>query len=359
MKRRTFISLAGLTAALWLPSIAKASQKVIPDKAAATSSPITPPLQPDAHEYELGTVIKVIGLGGAGGKAIEQMIGRVHGVEFLVADTDTRALKRSRAKTQIQLGQTGHGTRANPEAGFSAAMKNRQRLAKSMEGAHMVIIVAGMGGGTGMGAAPVFSEVARELGILTVGIVTMPFGFEGKRLTNAPTGIARLQPHIDSLILVPNDKLIGVLGDEASMDDAFNAVHDVIFKAISGITDIIVSQGLVGVDFEDVRTVLAGMGLGVVGIATATGIDRARVAAREAIASPLLEGVDLAGAQGLLITITAKRGLRMKDINEVMDVVREATAENAHVIFGTSYDENMADDLRVTLIATGYMGGYR
>jgi cell division protein FtsZ len=362
MKRRTFISLVGVTAAFCFPSIVKARQKLLAEEVAESAFATNPPLQRDVPEEQFDSdwnfVIKVVGVGGAGGKAIEHMIRqRVHGVEFIVADTDARALKRSSAETLIQLGQTGRSSRAAAEIGFSAAMENRKRIAECLQGAHMVFIVAGMGGGTGMGAAPVFAEVARELGILTVGLVTLPFGFEGKRVTNASTGIASLQAHIDSLILVPNDKLIGVLGDDASMDEVFNEVHEVLLQAVSGITEIFLVQELVNVDFEDVRTVMGDMGLGMMGLATATGVDRARIAAQNAIASPLLEGVDLAGAQGLLVTITAQRGLKMREINEVMNVVRDAAGEYAPIVFGTSYDEDLGDDLRVTLVATGYVGG--
>jgi cell division protein FtsZ len=203
----------------------------------------------------------------------------------------------------------------------------------------------------------VFAELARELGILTVGLMTLPFGFEGKRVTNASTGIARLHAHIDSLILVPNDKLIGMLGDDASMDEVFNEVHDVLLKAVSGITETFLVQEFIGLDFEDVRTVMGDMGLGMMGLATASGVDRARIAAQNVIASPLLEGVDLAGARGLLVTITAQRGLKMREINEVMNVVRNAAGKDACIYFSTSYYDDMGDDLRVTLVATGYVGG--
>ena len=361
MKRRTFISLVGVTAAFCFPSIVKARQKLIAEEVAGSTFAPNPPLQREAPEEQFvsdyNLVIKVIGVGGAGGKAVEHMIRqRVHGVEFIVADTDARALKRSSAETLIQLGQTGRSTRAAAEIGFSAATENRQRIAECLKGVHMVFIVAGMGGGTGMGAAPVFAELARELGILTVGLMTLPFGFEGKRVTNASTGIARLQAHIDSLILVPNDKMIGVLGDDASMDEVFLAVHDVLLQAVSGITESLLVQELAAMDFEDVRFVM-GMGLGMMGVATATGVDRARIAAQNVIASPLLAGVDLAGAQGLLVTITTQRSLKMREINEVMNLVRAASREGTPIVFGTSSDEDMGDGLRVTLVATGYVGG--
>jgi len=357
MKRRTFISLAGLTAALCLPSIAKAGQKPINGEVTATSSIIDSSLQLDLHESQSSgdweTVIKVIGIGGLGGKSIEHMIGQgLRGVEFVVADTDARALKRSSAKSVIQLGQAGLST-PEPEDGFKAAMESRQEIAACLKGTHMVFIVAGMGGGSGMGGALVFAQVARELGILTVGLVTLPFGFETKRFENASTGIVKLQPYIDSLIQFPNDRLIEVLGGAAWMNEVLVAVHDVWLKVVSGIVDMLRTQELVGLDFEDVRTVLSERGLGTMGIATATGVNRARAATQKALGYPLLAGVDLAGTKGLLVTITAKRGLRMQEVNEVMSIVREAIPEAADVIFGTSYDEDMGDGLRVALVAIG------
>lgn len=360
MKRRTFISLAGLTAALCLPSIAKAGQKPITGEVTATSSIIDSSLQLDSHESQFSgdweTVIKVIGIGGLGGKNIERMIGQgLRGVEFVVADTDARALKRSSAKSVIQLGQAGLST-PEPEDGFKAAMESRQEIAECLKGTHMVFIVAGMGGGSGMGGALVFAQVARELGILTVGLVTLPFGGKGKRFENASTGIVKLQPYIDSLIKFPNDRLIEVLDGAATMYEALVAVDDVWLKVVSGIVDMLRTQELVGLDFEDVRTVLSERGPGTMGIATANGVNRARVAAQKVIDSPLLAGVDLAGSQGMLVAMTASRGLRMKEVNEVMDIVREADPEDAHVAFGTSYDENMAGDLRIVLIATGDVG---
>ena len=360
MKRRTFIGLAGLGTAFWLPSIVKASQEPIVSDGTAASTSTNQHVPQDECTFQFGNscqpVIKVIGVGSAGRKAIEHMIGnRVRGVDFVVADSDTQALERCSAKMRIQLGQSRPGSRSKPETAYQAAMDSRQRITECVKGAHMVIIVAGLGSGTGTGATPVIADISRNLGILTVGLVTMPFCFEGTYRRIVATKIAKLQTQFDSLIVIENDQL---LDDMRSMDELFESMNNIFREIVSGMTAMITIKGLVGVDFEDVRTVLAGRGLGMVGVATATGIDRARVAAREAIASPLLEGVDLAGAQGLLITITAKRGLRMKEVNEVMNAVRETVAEDAHVIFGTSYDENMADDLRVTLIATGYMGGY-
>ncbi|MFZ4534937.1 cell division protein FtsZ [Propionivibrio sp.] len=361
MKRRSFIRLAGVIAALWLPSIVSARQKSITGEVAATSSPIVPPHELQEREQhpegEWHTVIKVIGVGGAGVKAIEYMIDKgLKGCEFVVADTDARALKRSSAKALIQLGQTCRGVGGNSEVGFNASMENRRCITECLKGAHMVFIVAGMGCSTGTGAAPLFAEVARELGTLTVGLVTTPSGFEGRLQNNFATGIAKLQTHSDSLILIHNDKLSDVLNDDASLLEIPIAAHTVMHETISGITEMILIQGMVGVDFEDVRTVMGGMGVGMMGLAIATGSDRARIAAQKAIASPLLDGVDLAGAQGVLVCITAKRGFKMREVNEVMNTVRKAVAEDAHIIFGTSYDENMGDDIRVTLVATGYSG---
>ncbi len=301
-----------------------------------------------------GTVIKVIGVGGAGGNAVDHMIREgVMGVEFVSANTDAQALKRSVAHKKVSLGKTGLGAGAKPEAGRSAAVEEREQIAESLKGAHMVFITAGMGGGTGTGAAPIVAEVARELGILTVAVVTKPFGFEGKRLKIAEAGIAELQKHVDSLIVILNDKLMDVLGDDVSMDEAFKAADNVLRNAVGGIAEIINYPGLVNVDFEDVRTVMGEMGMAMMGSANASGVDRARIAAEQAVASPLLEGVNLSGAKGVLVNITSTRGLKMKEVNEVMNTVREFAAEDAHIIFGAVYDEGMGEDIRVTVVATG------
>jgi len=303
---------------------------------------------------DLGTVIKVIGVGGAGGNAVDHMIREgVNGVEFVAANTDAQALKRNVASQCLQLGKTGLGAGAKPEAGRSAALEERERIAESLKGAHMVFITAGMGGGTGTGAAPIVAEVARELGILTVAVVTKPFAFEGKRLKIAEAGITELQKHVDSLIVILNDKLMDVLGDDVSMDEAFKAADNVLRNAVGGIAEIINFPGLVNVDFEDVRTVMSEMGMAMMGSAYASGVDRARIAAEQAVASPLLEGINLSGAKGVLVNITSTRGLKMKEVNEVMNTVREFAAEDAHIIFGAVYDENMGEDIRVTVVATG------
>ncbi|MEF8730629.1 MAG: cell division protein FtsZ [Candidatus Accumulibacter meliphilus] len=303
---------------------------------------------------ERDTVIKVIGIGGAGGNAVDHMIREgVNGVDFIAANTDSQALNRSVAVQRLQLGKTGLGAGAKPEAGRSAAEEEREAIAASLAGAHMVFITAGMGGGTGTGAAPIVAEVARELGVLTVAVVTKPFGFEGKRLKIAEAGIAELQKHVDSLIVILNDRLMDVLGDDVSMDDAFKAADNVLRNAVGGIAEIINFPGLVNVDFEDVRTVMGEMGMAMMGSASAAGVDRARIAAERAVASPLLEGVNLSGAKGVLVNITATRSLKMKEVNEVMNTVRAFAADDAHIIFGAVYDESIDDEIRVTVVATG------
>ena len=301
-----------------------------------------------------GTVIKVIGVGGAGGNAVDHMIREgVNGVDFVAANTDAQALKRSGASIKLQLGKSGLGAGAKPEAGRVAAVEERERIAEALKGAHMAFITAGMGGGTGTGAAPIVAEVARELGILTVAVVTKPFGFEGKRMKVAEAGLAELQKQVDSLIVILNDKLMDVLGDDVSMDDAFKAADNVLRNAVGGIAECINVPGLVNVDFEDVRTVMGEMGMAMMGSANASGVDRARIAAEQAVASPLLEGVNLSGAKGVLVNITATRGLKMKEVNEVMNTVREFAAEDAHIIFGAVYDEGLGEEIRVTVVATG------
>jgi len=303
----------------------------------------------------VGTVIKVIGVGGAGGNAVEHMIRRgVEGVEFICANTDHQALSRSSVKNVIQLGKTGLGAGSRPEAGRQAAEEARERIADALRGAHMVFITAGMGGGTGTGAAPVVAEIAKELGILTVAVVSKPFEFEGpKRMKFAEDGLAQLHERVHSLIVILNSKLEEVLGEDAEMAACFHAADDVLHNACAGIAEIINTPGLVNVDFEDVKTVMSEHGKAMMGTATAGGTDRARVAAEQAVASPLLEGVDLSGARGVLVNITASSSLKMKETREVMNTIREFAAEDATVIFGTVSDDAMADDLRVTVVATG------
>jgi cell division protein FtsZ len=305
---------------------------------------------------ESGTIIKVFGVGGAGGNAIEHMIREgVNGVEFIAANTDAQALGRNAASAKLSLGKTGLGAGAKPEAGQAAAVEHREEIRASLEGAHMAFITAGMGGGTGTGAAPVVAEIAREMGILTVGVVTKPFSFEGnKRMKAAEAGIAEFSKHVDSLIVILNDKLMEVMGDDADVDDCFRAADDVLKNAVGGIAEIITYPGLVNVDFEDVRTVMGEMGRAMMGSASSAGVDRARIAAEQAVASPLLEGVNLSGAKGVLVNITAAKGnLKMKEVNEVMNTVKAFAADDAHIIFGAVYDELMGDALRVTVVATG------
>jgi cell division protein FtsZ len=302
----------------------------------------------------IGTIIKVVGIGGAGGNAVDHMIRNgVTGVEFISANTDAQALSRCLAKHQLQLGSSGLGAGAKPEAGRAAALEQREAIREGLAGAHMCFITAGMGGGTGTGAAPVVAEIAREMGILTVAVVSKPFAFEGKRMRIAEAGMAELGEHVDSLIVILNEKLMDVLGEDVSMKDAFRAADDVLYNAVAGISEIINSPGLVNVDFEDVRTVMAEMGMAMMGSAYAAGIDRARVAAEQAVASPLLEGINLAGARGVVVNITASDGLKMREVHEVMRTIQTFAADDAHIIFGAVYDEAMGDNLRVTVVATG------
>ncbi len=301
-----------------------------------------------------GTIIKVIGVGGAGGNAVDHMIREgVQGVEFICANTDAQALSRNAAPVRLQLGATGLGAGAKPEAGKSAAEEARERIAAELRGAHMVFITAGMGGGTGTGAAPIVAQVAKELGTLTVGVVTKPFQFEGKRARLAEAGIDELSKHVDSLIVVLNERLQEVMGEDVSVKDAFRAADNVLRNAVGGIAEIINFPGLVNVDFEDVRTVMGEMGMAMMGSASASGLDRARIAAEQAVASPLLEGVQLSGARGVLVNITASNSLKMKEVTDVMNTIREFASEDAHIIFGAVFDEALDDELRVTVVATG------
>jgi cell division protein FtsZ len=304
-----------------------------------------------------GAIIKVIGIGGCGGNAVEHMIGKgLLGVEFISANTDAQALKRSTAPVQLQLGSNltrGLGAGAKPEIGRDAAVEDRDRIAELIDGADMLFITAGMGGGTGTGAAPVIADIAKSLNILTVAVVTRPFGFEGKRQKVAQMGIDELAKRVDSLIIIPNDKLMEVLGEDVSVLDAYAAANDVLHGAVSGIAEVINFPGLVNVDFADVRTVMGEVGMAMMGSATHAGIDRARLAAEAAVKSPLLEDVNLLGARGVLVNITASASLRMKEYHEVMNTIKEFTAEDAMVIVGTVIDDAMDDRLRVTMVATG------
>jgi cell division protein FtsZ len=309
----------------------------------------------DAKSQE--AVIKVIGVGGCGGNAVDHMIEKgVEGVEFICANTDAQALAKNKADRIVQLGvgiTKGLGAGADPSVGKQSAIEDRETIADLIDGADMVFLTAGMGGGTGTGAAPVFAEVAKELGVLTVAVVTKPFLFEGKRQSVAAEGLEALTQNVDSLIVIPNEKLMDVLGDDVSMLDAFKAANDVLLGAVSGIAEVIKCPGLVNVDFADVRTVMSEMGMAMMGSNVASGEDRARKAAEGAVASPLLEGVDLHGARGVLVNITSGLNLKMKEVHEVMETIRNFTAEDATVIVGTVIDEGLEDQVRVTIVATG------
>ena len=314
------------------------------------------------EEFDQGTRIKVVGVGGGGGNAVEHMIAQgVQGVEFICANTDAQALNRSSAHQLIQLGTTGLGAGAKPEAGKAAAVEAEERIRQAVEGAHMLFITAGMGGGTGTGAAPVIARVAKEMGILTVGVVTKPFDFEGnRRMKAADLGLAELEANVDSLIVILNDKLLDVLGDDVTQDQAFAHANDVLKNAVGGISDIIHMPGLVNVDFEDVKTVMGEPGKAMMGTAIASGPDRATKAADQAVACPLLEGIDLSGARGVLVLIAASRGtFKLAESRNAMNTIRRYAAEDAHVIYGTAYDESLGDQLRVTVIATGLCPGKR
>jgi len=303
-----------------------------------------------------GPVIKVIGVGGAGGNAVNHMIEQgVEGVEFIAINTDAQVLSRNKSRNQIQLGSSGLGSGAKPEEARAVAHADRERIEEAISGAHMVFITAGMGGGTGTGAGPVIAEVARSLGILTVAVVTKPFSFEGsKRMKIAEQGLAELSPHVDSLIVILNDKLEEVLGEDVTQEEAFKAADDVLNDAVAGIAEIINQPGLVNVDFQDVRTVMSELGMAMMGSATAAGVDRARIAAEQAIACPLLEGVNLAGARGVLVNISASRSsLKLRETKEVMNTIRAFAAEDATIIYGGVYDDGLSENLRVTVVATG------
>jgi cell division protein FtsZ len=303
-------------------------------------------------------VIKVIGVGGGGGNAVKHMIENdVEGVDFICANTDAQALSDIESKTVLQLGgdiTKGLGAGANPEIGRAAAMEDRDRIADSLRGADMVFITAGMGGGTGTGGAPVVAEVARELGILTVAVVTRPFPFEGKkRLSIAHEGVGELQHHVDSLITIPNEKLLEVLGKNCSLLDAFKEANDVLLGAVQGIADLIIRPGMINVDFADVRTVMSEMGMAMMGTGNSKGENRAREAAERAINSPLLDDIDLEGARGILVNITAGLDLSLGEFSEVGDTIEEFASEEATVVVGTVIDPEMTDELKVTVVATG------
>ena len=310
----------------------------------------------EIQEFNQGTQIKVIGVGGGGGNAVDHMIASgVQGVEFICANTDAQALIRGGASKTIQLGASGLGAGSKPEKGREAAELAVDDIRAAIDGAHMLFITAGMGGGTGTGAAPVIARIAKEMGILTVGVVTKPFEFEGgRRMTNADLGLAELEANVDSLIVVLNEKLLEVLGDDVTQDAAFAHANDVLKNAVGGIAEIINEYGNVNVDFEDVRTVMGEPGKAMMGTAVANGPDRARIAAEQAVACPLLEGIDLSGAKGVLVLVTAAKGsLKLSESKLAMNTIRAYASPDAHVIYGAAYDDALGDDIRVTVVATG------
>jgi cell division protein FtsZ len=314
------------------------------------------------EEFDQGTKIKVIGVGGGGSNAVEHMIKQgVSGVEFVCANTDAQALNRSMAQHLIQLGSNGLGAGGKPEVGKAAAEEAIDEIRAALEGTHMVFVTAGMGGGTGTGAAPVVARVAKEMGILTVGVVTKPFEFEGKRRSKqADAGAAELEANVDSLIVVLNEKLLEVLGDDITQDEAFSKANDVLRNAVGGISDIIHMDALVNVDFEDVKTVMSEPGKAMMGTAMASGPDRATKAAEAAVACPLLEGIDLSGARGVLVLLVASRAtFKLQESRNAMNTIKRYAADEAHVIYGAAYDESLGDQMRVTVIATGLNPGKR
>ncbi|MHB1585716.1 MAG: cell division protein FtsZ [Acidiferrobacteraceae bacterium] len=303
-------------------------------------------------------VIKVIGVGGGGGNALEHMVqSNIEGVEFIAANTDAQALKRSKAKTVLQLGTNltkGLGAGADPTIGKQAAVEDRERLSEALRGADMVFITAGMGGGTGTGAAPVVAQIAKDLGILTVAVITKPFPFEGrKRIDVAEQGIRELSEFVDSIITIPNEKLLAVVGKNVSLLDAFGKANEVLQGAVQGIAELITRPGLINVDFADVRTVMSEMGMAMMGSAVAEGEHRAREAAHAAVSSPLLEEINIAGARGILVNITAGMNLSIGEFEEVGNAIKDFASEDATVVIGTVIDPEMTDEMRVTVVATG------
>ena len=310
----------------------------------------------DAHSQS--AVIKVIGVGGGGGNAVSHMVNTgIEGVDFVCANTDAQALNTARVKTALQIGcniTKGLGAGADPDIGRQAAMEDRDRIVEVIEGADMLFISAGMGGGTGTGAAPVVAQVAKELGILTVAVVTKPFELEGsKRMTIADHGIAELSKYVDSLITIPNEKLLAVLGSDTTLIDAFQAANEVLQGAVQGIAELITTPGTMNVDFADVRTVMSEMGMAMMGSGVSSGEGRAREAAEAAISSPLLEDVNLSGANGILVNVTSDLNLTIGEFSEIGDTIKEFAASDATVIIGSALDQSMKDEVRVTVVATG------
>jgi len=312
-----------------------------------------------ADSYNKGAKIKVIGIGGCGGNAINTMIeSRLEGVEFMTANTDSQALKASKAPIKIQLGENltkGLGAGANPDIGRNAAMESRDRLMEAIAGADMVFITAGMGGGTGTGGAPVVAEVAKELGALTVAVVTKPFTFEAKKkMKQADEGLKVLKSMVDTVITIPNQRLLSIADKNTSLPDAFKQADAILYQAVKGISDVITIPGLVNVDFADVRTIMSEMGLALMGSGVARGDSRAVEAARRAISSPLLEDISIHGAKGVLINITGASDMTLHEVNEASMLIQEEAHEDAHIIFGSVIDEKMGEEIRVTVIATGF-----
>ena len=302
-------------------------------------------------------IIKVMGVGGCGGNAVDYMIDKnVMGVEFICTNTDLQSLKKSQANTIVQIGEIltqGLGAGARPDKGKQAALDDKDKIIEALEGADMLFIAAGMGGGTGTGAAPVIAQIAKELGILTVAVVTKPFNFEGRRVQVANDGIEELVNHVDSLITIPNEKLMGVLGADVTFVDAFGAANDVLYSAVSGIVEIINNPGLINVDFADVKTVMSEMGMAMIGSGVAEGSDRATIVTKQVVACPLLEDVNLNNAKGMLVNISASSDFKMKEYHEVMNIIKQYATENAHVIVGNVIDDAMGNQIRVTMVATG------
>lgn len=310
-----------------------------------------------AQNFQSEAVIRVVGVGGCGGNAVDHMIqGGVKDVQFISVNTDIQALKKNGSDKKVQIGTDltkGLGAGANPEIGREAAQESMDEISNMLDGADMVFITAGMGGGTGTGAAPVIAEMAKQKGILTVGVVTRPFAFEGKRQKAAQAGIDELQKHVDSLIIIPNDKLMQVLGDDISFKDAFKAADDVLKNAVSGISDIINNPGLINVDFADVKSVMSDMGMAMMGTAEADGRERAVIAAENAVSCPLLDNGGLSGAKGILVNIISGHDLKMKEVHEIMAIIQSHADEDAKIIFGTAFDESLNGKIRVTVVATG------
>ncbi len=311
------------------------------------------------EEMHNGAKIKVVGVGGGGGNAINTMIkSRLEGVEFYAANTDLQALKSHLAPHKMQLGREltrGLGAGSNPEIGRNAAVEDEKEIADQLSGADMVFITAGMGGGTGTGAAPIVAKVAKSLGVLTVGVVTKPFAFEGKRRSRvADEGIAQLRENVDTLITIPNEKLLTIAGKDTTMLDAFKKADEVLLHAVKGISDLITVQGLINLDFADVRTIMAEMGMALMGAGVGHGENRAIDAATKAISSPLLENISIRGATGLLINVTGGSNMTLHEVNEASRLIQEEAHEDANIIFGAVIDEGMSDEIRVTVIATGF-----